>query len=114
MLFSDCDGHAQVQEQQLGQFLRSTYLDSASPTFIVGIETDVADITQLNVRADAAGEGSVILNSVQGLLQGLFPPTPDNNITLANGTTVIGPLGGYQYIPGMFNACTFRLGLLRR
>ncbi|KAH9929080.1 phosphoglycerate mutase-like protein [Epithele typhae] len=88
-----------VQEQQLGSFLRSTYLDPASPTFIEGIITDVANITQLEVRADAAGEGSVILNSVQGLLQGLFPPTKDNNITLANGTTVVAPLGGYQYIP---------------
>ena len=61
------------------------------------------DITQLLVRADAGGEGSVILNSVQGLLQGLFPPTPDNNITLANGMTVVSPLGGYQYIPGMYS-----------
>ena len=60
------------------------------------------DITQLLVRADAGGEGSVILNSVQGLLQGLFPPTSDNNITLANGMTVVSPLGGYQYIPGMY------------
>ncbi|KAI0697626.1 phosphoglycerate mutase-like protein [Cerioporus squamosus] len=88
-----------VQEQQLGQFLRSTYLDPASPTFINGVQTDVADITQLIVRADAGGEGSVILNSVYGLLQGLYPPTPDNNIALANGTTVVSPLGGYQYIP---------------
>ncbi|RPD61599.1 phosphoglycerate mutase-like protein [Lentinus tigrinus ALCF2SS1-6] len=88
-----------VQEQQLGQFLRSTYLDPASPTFINGVQTEIADINQLIVRADAAGEGSVILNSVQGLLQGLYPPTSDNNITLANGTTVIAPLGGYQYIP---------------
>ncbi|KAI0767321.1 phosphoglycerate mutase-like protein [Fomes fomentarius] len=88
-----------TQELQLGTFLRSTYLDPASSTFIEGISADVADINELVVRADAAGEGSVILMSVQGLLQGLFPPTPDNNITLANGTTVISPLGGYQYIP---------------
>ena len=94
--------NAQVQEQQLGSFLRSTYLDEASPTFIQDISADVADINQLLVRADAAGEGSVILMSVQGLLQGLFPPTTDNNITLANGTTVVSPLGGYQYIPGTF------------
>lgn len=91
---------SQTQELELGTFLRSTYLDPASPTFIEGISAGVADINELVVRADAAGEGSVILMSVQGLLQGLFPPTPDNNITLANGATVISPLGGYQYVPG--------------
>ncbi|OBZ76808.1 Lysosomal acid phosphatase [Grifola frondosa] len=88
-----------VQEFQLGTFLRSTYLNQHSPSFIEGISADVVDINQLIVRADAAGEGNIILQSVTGLLQGLFPPTPHNNITLANGTTVITPLGGYQYIP---------------
>ncbi|KAI6011730.1 histidine phosphatase superfamily [Pisolithus marmoratus] len=29
----------------------------------------------------------------------MFPPTPRNKITLANGTTVTSPLGGYQYVP---------------
>ncbi|TBU36403.1 hypothetical protein BD309DRAFT_742704 [Dichomitus squalens] len=89
-----------VQELQLGSFLRSEYLDSSSPTFIDGISSDVVNINQIDVRADAGGGGSVILNSVYGLLGGLFPPTPDNNITLANGTTVTSPFGGYQYIPG--------------
>ncbi|TBU25695.1 phosphoglycerate mutase-like protein [Dichomitus squalens] len=88
-----------VQELQLGSFLRSEYLDSSSPTFIDGISSDVVNINQIDVRADAGGGGSVILNSVYGLLGGLFPPTPDNNITLANGTTVTSPFGGYQYIP---------------
>ena len=91
-----------MQEQDLGAFLRATYLDPSSPTVIEGISADVADIDQLDVRADAGGEGAVILTSVQGLLQGLFPPTTDNNITLANGTTVVAPLGGYQAIPGSF------------
>ncbi|KAI8989090.1 phosphoglycerate mutase-like protein [Trametes punicea] len=88
-----------VQEQQLGTFLRNTYLNPASPSFIQGISTDVVDLEQINVRADAGGEGAVILTSVQGLLQGLYPPTTDNNITIANGTTVVAPLGGYQAIP---------------
>ncbi len=30
------------------------------------------------------------------LLQGLFPATSSYNVTLANGTNVEGPLGGYQ------------------
>ncbi|PIL29141.1 hypothetical protein GSI_09190 [Ganoderma sinense ZZ0214-1] len=88
-----------VQELQLGSFLRSQYLDPRSPTFLNGISYDVANITQLNVRADGGGEGAVILESVYGLLGGLFPPTTDNNITLANGTTIVSPFGGYQYIP---------------
>lgn len=88
-----------VQEQQLGTFLRNTYLDPASESFIPGVQFDVVNLTQIQVLADAGGEGATILSSVYGLLQGLFPPTTDNNITLANGTTVISPLGGYQYIP---------------
>ncbi|KAF8185919.1 phosphoglycerate mutase-like protein [Mycena galopus ATCC 62051] len=89
-----------VEELQLGSFLRSTYLDPRNPsTFISGINSDVADIDQLIVRADAAGEGSVILESATALLQGLFPPTMDFQTTLANGTTIVGALGGYQYVP---------------
>ncbi|KAI5985410.1 hypothetical protein EDC04DRAFT_2516633, partial [Pisolithus marmoratus] len=29
----------------------------------------------------------------------LFPPTPKNKITLANETTIVALLSGYQYIP---------------
>ncbi|KAI0275990.1 hypothetical protein BGY98DRAFT_919953, partial [Russula aff. rugulosa BPL654] len=29
----------------------------------------------------------------------LFPPTPSNNIELANETTVTAPLRRYQYVP---------------
>ena len=36
------------------------------------------------------------------MLQGLFPPTQDYNTTLANGSTIVGQLGGYQPIPSMF------------
>ncbi|GBE83510.1 phosphoglycerate mutase-like protein [Sparassis crispa] len=88
-----------VEEYQLGSFLRSVYINTSSSSYINGLNTDVVNITQLDVRADASGEGSVIVNSVQALLQGLYPPTTDNNITLANGSTIIAPLGGYQYIP---------------
>jgi len=59
----------------------------------------VANIDQLSVRADGGG-GNVILNSAYALVQGLYPSTKKSEITLANGTTVIPPLGGYQYIPG--------------
>ena len=44
------------------------------------------------------GEGSVIFDSAIALSQGLFPATTTSSTTLANGTTVTSPLGGYQYV----------------
>ncbi|OBZ72763.1 hypothetical protein A0H81_07080 [Grifola frondosa] len=79
-----------VQEQQLGTFFRNTHLDPVPPSFINGISADLADINQLIVHVDASGGGSLILDSIQGL----FPPMTDN-IMLANGTTIVGPLGGH-------------------
>ncbi|KAI0321436.1 phosphoglycerate mutase-like protein [Amylostereum chailletii] len=86
-----------VQENLLGGFLKHTYITGVSP--IEGIQYPVANLDQLIVRADAAGEGATILSSTAALLSGLFPPTPAFNITLANGTTVVGALGGNQFIP---------------
>ncbi|KAH7921461.1 phosphoglycerate mutase-like protein [Leucogyrophana mollusca] len=88
-----------VQEFQLGTYLRAQYLTPSSPSFIDGISTDLVDVNQLYVRADAGGGGSVILNSVAGLLQGLYPASEQSSITLANGSAIVGPLSGYQYIP---------------
>jgi hypothetical protein len=78
--------------------LRQTYLNPESPSYIQGVETDIVDIDQLFVRADAGG-GNVILDSAYALLQGLYPPTAKSQSTLANGARVQAPLGGYQYIP---------------
>ncbi|KAG1771227.1 phosphoglycerate mutase-like protein [Suillus occidentalis] len=86
------------QEFELGSFLRNTYLNPDSPSFIQNISTDVVNVDQLTVRADAGG-GNVILNSAYALLQGLYPSTQKSAITLANGTTILPPLGGYQYVP---------------
>jgi hypothetical protein len=41
-----------------------------------------------------------VFDSAIATLQGLFPPNMHNKMTLANDTTVIAPLGGYQYVPG--------------
>ncbi|KAH7882999.1 phosphoglycerate mutase-like protein [Phlebopus sp. FC_14] len=90
--------YGQVQEYELGSFLRSTYLDPSSPSYIQGINTDVVDIDQLFVRADAGG-GNAILDSAYALLQGLYPPTEKAKMSLATGKSVTPPLGGYQYIP---------------
>jgi len=88
----------QSQEYNLGSYLRQTYLSPESPSYIQGINTDIADVDQLYVRADAGG-GNVILDSAYALLQGLYPPTPESISTLANGETFEAPLGGYQYVP---------------
>ncbi|KIY49137.1 phosphoglycerate mutase-like protein [Fistulina hepatica ATCC 64428] len=77
------------QEYQLGELLRSLYLDTSSSTYIPGISTDLVNVSQIQVRADAGGEGGVIFSSAVSLLQGLYPPTTEYQTTLANGTTII-------------------------
>ncbi|KAI0930855.1 hypothetical protein AcV7_004926 [Taiwanofungus camphoratus] len=89
------------EEWQLGNLLRSLYLNASSPSFIQGIApfTSPFNGAQVEVQADAGGEGGVIMDSCAALVQGLWQPTPIQNITLANGTTITSPLGGYQYVP---------------
>ncbi|KAH7870356.1 histidine phosphatase superfamily [Lentinula edodes] len=79
-----------------GEYLRNVYLNASSPSFIQGINSTIADPNQITVVADAAGEGGVIMNSAEALLQGFFPPNANYSTTLANGTIVEAPLGGYQ------------------
>ncbi|KAL5483061.1 hypothetical protein ACEPAI_8290 [Sanghuangporus weigelae] len=89
----------QTQEVQLGSYLRSEYLNPNSPNSIYGIAPDVVNDRQVLVRADNGGEGGAIVDSAVALLQGLFPPTPRSRVSLANGTTIVGPMHGYQYVP---------------
>lgn len=49
--------------------------------------------------ADAAGEANVIVDSAYSMWQGIYPASSENNVTLANGTTVTSPLSGQQYVP---------------
>lgn len=71
----------------------------SSPSYIAGIKAGVADTHQVHFYSKAGGEGAAIFDSAMALLQGLFPPNPNNKITLANETTIVAPLGGYQYVP---------------
>ncbi|KAG0704793.1 histidine phosphatase superfamily [Suillus ampliporus] len=87
------------QEFLLGDYLRSLYLNQSSPSYIDGISTGLFNQSQVYIQADLGGEDGVIYDSCVSLTQGLWPVTPSNNITLANGTTITAPLGGYQYIP---------------
>ncbi|KAL4068749.1 histidine phosphatase superfamily [Scleroderma yunnanense] len=83
----------------LGSRLRAMYLSPSSPSYITGIKTGVVDTHQVHFYSKAGGEGTAIFDSTMALLQGLFPPNPNNKITLANETTIVAPLGGYQYVP---------------
>ncbi|EKM81291.1 hypothetical protein AGABI1DRAFT_112956 [Agaricus bisporus var. burnettii JB137-S8] len=89
----------EVESHRLGSLLRSTYFDSSSSSYIEGIRSDLVDNNEVKVRVKAGVEGTVVFDSAIALLQGLFPPNPKNKITLANDTTVVAPLGGYQYVP---------------
>lgn len=85
------------QEFQLGQLIRSLYFnDTTSPSHIQNISTGLFNQAQIDVRADAGGEGGVIYDSALALVQGLWPASPAFNTTLSDGTNVPGPLGGYQ------------------
>lgn len=88
-----------VESNTLGTLIRETYFNSQSPSYIEGISGDLVDNSEVKVRVKAGVEGTVVFDSAIALLQGLFPPTPKNKIVLANETTVVAPLGGYQYVP---------------
>jgi len=88
-----------VQEFQLGQQLRSMYINASSPTNIQSMNPVLFDQTQVQVQADGGGERGVIFDSSISVVQGLWPATSNYNSTLANGSTIAAPLGGYQYVP---------------
>ncbi|KAG8220362.1 histidine phosphatase superfamily [Butyriboletus roseoflavus] len=87
---------------QLGSYLKSIYLDSSSPLHIRDMPLDPTHPippNKVNVHAKSGGESAAIFDSGIAMLQGMFPPTLHNKIELANGSAVISPLGGYQYVP---------------
>ncbi|KAJ7150759.1 histidine phosphatase superfamily [Mycena filopes] len=90
---------SQTDLHLLGTQLRDIYLTPRSPSHISDISADLADNEEVKVLVKAGGEGPVVFDSAIALLQGLFPPTNRNRISLANGSTVAAPLGGYQYVP---------------
>ncbi|KAJ3491442.1 hypothetical protein NLI96_g719 [Meripilus lineatus] len=89
----------EAQAYKLGTFLRSAYLNRDSASYIRGISTELVDLNEVHVRVKVGGEGASVFDSATAVLQGLFPPNPKNKVTLANETTIVAPLGGYQYIP---------------
>lgn len=84
------------QSFQLGEYLRSRYMDGSSRYFIQNISQGLVDPYQILIRADGGGEGDVIYDSAVSTMQSLWPANTAYNETLANGTFVVGPLNGYQ------------------
>ncbi|CAG8971752.1 hypothetical protein HYALB_00007232 [Hymenoscyphus albidus] len=89
-------GYAQVH--QSGSFFRDRYVDSNAILPVYGISSSVVKNSQLKVEAPV---DTVLQNSAVGFLQGLYPPVGAGVETqsLANGSRVLPPLGGYQLIP---------------
>ena len=75
------------------------YFTTGSPNVITALNQTLFDQNQVALFADAGGEGGVIFDSAIAFSQGLWPATASSTTTLANGTVVTSPLGGYQYVP---------------
>ncbi|KAI0258619.1 hypothetical protein BC834DRAFT_1022281 [Gloeopeniophorella convolvens] len=85
-----------VEESLLGSQLRQLYFDPASASHIRRTNLGLFS-SQVLFRADAGDESGVIYDLAISLAwQGLWPNSTAYNMTLANGTNVVGPLGGYQ------------------
>jgi hypothetical protein len=89
-------GYQQVW--QSGNFYRNRYVDANASSLIYGIASNVVKNSQLSVEAPV---DTVLQNSAAGFLQGLYPPVGATlgSQTLANGSSVEAPMGGYQLIP---------------
>jgi hypothetical protein len=86
-------GANQVHES--GTYYRNRYVNGSSP--IYGIEKDIAQLSQLSVEAPV----DIVLQAAAiSWLQGVYPPVGTvGTQVLRNGSTVEGPLNGYQLIP---------------
>ncbi|KAF5315099.1 hypothetical protein D9619_007012 [Psilocybe cf. subviscida] len=88
-----------LESFNLGQLVRSIYLNESSSSFIAGVNNSIVQDGQVQVRADGGGERGVIFNSAVSMLQGLWPPNANYKSVQADGTTAQGPLNGYQTVP---------------
>ncbi len=81
-----------------GTYFRNRYVASNATSRIAGINSDLVRQSQITASAPL---DTVLMNSAQGFLQGLYPPVGSirGSTPLRNGTTVQTPLNGYQLIP---------------
>lgn len=81
-----------------GSYYRNRYVASDADRRIHGINSDLVKQSQITASAPS---DTVLQNSAQGFLQGLYPPVGETlgSSTLRNGTVVQSPLNGIQFIP---------------
>lgn len=85
------------QVKSSADFFRARYIDSDASQRIANISANQAVLSQLAITAPV---DNVLQNSAGVFAQSLYPPSKSaGSQTLANGTVVTAPLGGYQYIP---------------
>ncbi|KAI4236765.1 MAG: hypothetical protein LQ349_002354 [Xanthoria aureola] len=81
-----------------GTYFRNRYIAPNVASRIVGVDSDVVEQSQITVSAPV---DTVLMNSAQEFLQGLYPPVGFTlaSDTLRNGSVISPPLDGYQLIP---------------
>lgn len=84
-------------------FYRQRYVQSDAALRISGL-ADTLTLSQLSITAP---KDAVLYNSALTFTQGMYPPAGQKE-SLANGSQVEAPLGGYQYVPvdAISNAAT--------
>jgi prostatic aicd phosphatase len=89
-----------TQMYESGQYYRERYVDEGASNKILNISSDKAVTSQ--IWASAPDQG-ILYQTATDFLQGLYPPLNELNTqlsteTLTNGTEVMSPLNGYQFI----------------
>ncbi|KAL8806965.1 MAG: hypothetical protein Q9182_000946 [Xanthomendoza sp. 2 TL-2023] len=81
-----------------GTYFRNRYIAPNATSRILGVNSDIVKQSQITASAPL---DTVLMNSAQGFLQGLYPPVGSRlgSETLRNGEVVRSPLNGYQLIP---------------
>lgn len=87
----------QEQVYQSGNYYRNRYVALNATTPIYGLSDDIAVASQMAITSSV---DTVLQNSAQAFMQGVYPPVGTlSTETLANGSSVEGALDGYQFIP---------------
>lgn len=81
-----------------GDYYRNRYVDANASNPIHGMSTDIVRQSQIAVSSPS---DTVLQNSAQGFLQGLYPPVGEvlGSQLLRDGSNSTSPLDGYQLIP---------------
>ncbi|KAK6505180.1 hypothetical protein TWF481_007099 [Arthrobotrys musiformis] len=88
-------GYSQILAS--GEYFRNRYVSPLAPQKIFGIASDEVVNSQIHVSTT---DDTVLLNSAQAFLQGLYPAVGAISAeVLRNGSVVSGVNGGYQLIP---------------